>query len=211
MGKRKNINGMKFGKLIVLKETERKNKCGNIYCLCQCECGNQKEIIKSSLISGNTKSCGCWASERVKKAKIHYVHGDSKTRLHGIWCEIKRRCYCKTDNAYKNYGGRGITMCDEWKNDYVKFRQWALNNGYTDELTIDRINNDKGYEPNNCRWSTKKEQANNRRSNIKIKYKNQILTLKQLAEKVNIKYNKIAWSYKTKQLYKKYGIEIEEI
>lgn len=207
---RKNINGEKYGKLKVLYETEKKNKNGTYYCMCLCECGNKKEILKSSLISGNTKSCGCLIVDTLKAKKIHYKHGDSKTRLHTIWCEIKRRCYCKSDNAYKNYGGRGITICREWLKDYKNFKKWAINNGYDEKLTIDRIDVNGNYEPTNCRWATRKEQNNNRRSNIKVKYNNEKMTLKQVSEIKKIKYNKIYWAYKNKTLWK-YKIEIEEV
>ena len=123
---------------------------------------------------------------------------------------MKRRCYCKTDKAYNNYGGRGIKVCEEWKNNYLHFKEWSINNGYKENLTIDRINNDGNYESNNCRWINKKQQANNRRTNIKIRYKNEEYTLKQLAELLQIKYSKIYWAYKNNSLYK-YGIEIEEL
>ena len=210
MSARKKINGIKFGKLIVIKETEKRNKNGSVYCLCKCECGNEIEIAKNSLISGNTKSCGCYLKEKRKQYISNYLHGESKTRLHTIWCEMKRRCYCKTDKAYNNYGGRGIKVCEEWKNNYLCFKEWAINNDYKENLTIDRINNDGDYEPNNCRWINKKQQANNRRTNIKIRYKNKEYTLKQLAELLQIKYSKIYWAYKNNSLYK-YGIEIEEL
>ena len=210
MSARKNVNGMKFGKLTVLTETNKRSKSGCIYCMCQCDCGKKVEIIKNSLLNGNTKSCGCLIKERLKKDKIHYKHGGTHTKLYNIWWKIIARCYNENDVAYKNYGGRGIKMCEQWKNDYGTFYHWANQNGYKEGLTIDRIDNNKGYEPNNCRWATMKEQSNNRRSNIKVRYNGEECTLMQLSEKTKIKYTKIYWAYKNKNLWK-YGIEIEEV
>lgn len=98
-------------------------------------------------------------------SKRQTTHGNSSTPLYGIWCSIKARCYNPRTKAYKDYGGRGIVMCDEWKNDYQSFELWALDNGYTKGVSIDRVNNLGNYEPKNCRWVTSAAQANNRRSN----------------------------------------------
>ena len=120
------------------------------------------------------------------KQNIHYVHGETKTRLHKIWGCMHERCERVKHPHYDAYGGRGINVCDEWK-EYLPFAEWARNNGYTDELTIDRIDVNGNYEPTNCRWITMKEQHSNKRSNRIIEYRGQKYTLTQLAEKSGIK------------------------
>lgn len=137
------------------------------------------------------KSCGCAHDKLVGKANIK--HGDSKSRLHYIWNNMKQRCYNKNDNAYKHYGGRGIKVCNEWKNDYVKFRDWALENGYKDNLEIDRIDNDGNYEPDNCKWSTRKEQNRNTRQNKIITYKGETHCLTEWAEILGVDAGRLSY------------------
>lgn len=150
----------KYGKLFVLDKVEN-DKNGYIKYRCLCECGNETIVYKSNLIRGHTKSCGC---DRSKNAKNLFTkHGLSGTRIHRIWIEMKHRCYLLSDTNYKKYGAKGITVCDEWKNDFLSFYNWAMKNGYDQNLTLDRINNDKGYCPENCRWTTYSEQNKNRR------------------------------------------------
>jgi hypothetical protein len=137
----------------------------------QCDCGNitfQKiTAVKNSV--NPIKSCGCLkrelAAERCRAKATHKESNKENNRLFRIWCGMKARCYIKSAKGYENYGGRGITVCDEWRNDYTTFRDWALANGYQDHLTIDRIEGNKGYYPDNCRWSTYLEQNNNQRGN----------------------------------------------
>ena len=118
-------------------------------------------ILSNHLKSGKIKSCGCLNKQGNPK------HGLRYTRLYRIWINMKTRCYNKNTNRYKDYGARGITICNEWRNDFMSFYNWSMNNGYDENLTIDRINNDKNYEPSNCRWITVKEQNRNKRNNIK--------------------------------------------
>ena len=115
----------------------------------------------------------------------NYKHGESKTRLFKIWTGMHERCERAKHKYFKDYGGRGIKVCDEW-NDYISFAEWARTNGYTDDLSIDRIDTNGNYEPSNCRWSTEKEQHNNKRSNHIVEYKGEQYTLTQLAEKIGI-------------------------
>lgn len=162
----------KYNRLTILSENIEKtllNKYKHRYVNTLCDCGNKKIILLGHIRSGKIKSCGCFQKENI--IKIHQTHCESKTNLHKRWANIKTRCFNLKNKNYKNYGGRGITMCDEWKNDYTKFRDWSLSNGYKPELQIDRINNDGNYEPSNCRWVTNLENSRNKRSSFIITYK----------------------------------------
>jgi hypothetical protein len=153
--------GHVYGRLTV-ERFVRADKHGKYY-ECLCGCGNRKIIRIDHITSGLTLSCGCLLKEIVGNRMRK--HGEFGTRLYRIWASMKNRCYNTKQQNYKWYGGRGITVCDEWLNDYVAFRDWALSHGYLANLSIDRIKNDENYIPDNCRWVTMKEQANNRRSN----------------------------------------------
>lgn len=159
MGKKLDLIGQRFGRLTVIGKDEIKNH--RQYWLCRCDCGNEKIVSTHSLTKG-TQSCGCLQKERASKASI--THGLSKTRIHKEWRAILHRCKNETASHYEYYGGRGITVCDEWKgeNGFIRFYEWAMAHGYSDNLTLDRINNDKGYSPDNCRWVTHMENCHNR-------------------------------------------------
>lgn len=186
MGKVIDLTGQRFGRLTVLKldHVERKS-----YWLCKCECEKEIIVTSSSLRSGHTKSCGCLHDDlsRERLIKTNETHGESNTRLYKIWSDIKKRCYRKTFWAYDRYGGRGITLCKEW-HDYLIFRDWCMNNGYAENLTIDRVDNDGNYEPNNCRWVDRKIQANNRNNTKMITYNGDTKTIAQWAETIGINY-----------------------
>lgn len=166
-----NIIGQKFGKLLVLEKTNEKAKNNGEYKYkCICDCGKKILVRGSNLKQGNSKSCGCSHSSSITK---------ENHRLYIIYDNMKARCNNPKCVSYKNYGGRGIKVCKEWNKDFNVFVKWALENGYKDNLTLDRINNNGNYEPSNCRWATKIEQANNMRTNRFITYNNETKTIAQ--------------------------------
>ena len=174
------LTGHRFGRLLVLGRAPSTKR---VKWNCQCDCGNKTTVETCSLKSGTTKSCGCLRREMARqKAKEHITHGFARTRLYYIWADMKRRCYAKEREGYKDYGGRGIRVCDEWKNDFTIFKDWAFENGYNDELTIDRIDVNGNYEPSNCRWATWKEQANNKRNKTAIEFDGETHSLKEWSE-----------------------------
>lgn len=182
MGKYQDLTGKKYGKLTVIEPINEKLLSGqHKRLICQCECGNTTIVSSVHLKNGDTQTCGC------------YFHGLSNTRLYTIWNKMKSRCNNKKEKAYKYYGERGISICKEWKNDFKTFYNWAINNGYADNLTIDRINNEEGYSPNNCRWVTQKVQANNTRWNHRVSYNGEVHNISEWSEITGIKANTIIY------------------
>lgn len=181
------ITGNRYGRLTVIEYAYTENR--RPYFKCRCDCGNEKLIQAASLKSGHTKSCGCYVKEFLKTGSI--THGDTRKRLYNVWISMKERCCNKTNAAYANYGGRGITICDEWLYDYAVFKDWALNNGYDEKLTLDRIDVNGNYEPSNCRWATKREQAINRRNTLYINYKGETKPLSVWCEDLSLSYEAV--------------------
>lgn len=196
MPKRNDLTNRKFDRLKAIKYIGN-SRTGKAIWECECDCGNIVNVVAHRLLDGETKSCGCLRKEstgkRMKGKTAKRTHGDSKTRLYHIWGQIKQRTENKNANTYHNYGGKGIDICKEWSESYEAFKKWALNNGYKDNLTIDRIKNEKGYYPDNCRWVSVKKQSNNRTSNITIDYKGKKYTMKELSEMLEINYNTLRY------------------
>ena len=199
MSSGKDIGGRRYGKLVAIKPTGG-TKNGSKIWLCQCDCGNTKTTTVRMLNSGKTSSCGCY---KIEKARANLTtHNKRNTRLYTIWNHMKDRCYNPNSKIYRFYGGRNIIICDEWKNDFETFYNWAINNGYDDSLTIDRINSFGNYEPSNCRWITIQDQQRNRTNNRFITYNNETKTLSQWAteygftwEQLRDRIDKLGWDF----------------
>lgn len=181
----KNYIGKKYGKLTIV-DVIFTSKGKSPIAHCKCDCGKDHDANLYDILFGKTKSCGCYSIEKIIERSTK--HGDARERLYCIYIGMKKRCYNPNNNAYKYYGGRGIKICDEWLENYLNFKSWALNNGYTEKLTIDRIDVNGDYEPSNCRWVTMKVQANNKTDSVYIDYNGKSQTLRQWCDELNLDY-----------------------
>lgn len=190
MGAPLDLTNNKFGRLLVIEKAPNRimgNGDSRRAWLCMCECGNKVVATTLDLRKGDVKSCGCLKQEL--DAKRRTIHGEHGTHLHNVWCAMRRRCRNENSKDYIHYGGRGIKVCSEWDKDFTCFKNWALSNGYSEELTIDRINVDGNYEPNNCRWTSMKAQSNNRSNSRFVTYNGETHTIQEWSEILNIPYN----------------------
>lgn len=188
MPKALKLEGKKFTRLLVLARVENDRK-GDSRWLCLCDCGNKTIVRGYHLTSGRIRSCGCIKKEMLSTREN--AHHKSGTRLYSIWAAIKGRCFNSNHKNYDRYKGRGITMCNEWKDDFMAFYNWAIENDYKNCLTIERINNDGNYSPSNCRWATREEQANNTSRNHFIVFNGEKHTMADWAKKLDIDYKRL--------------------
>ena len=163
MSTKKNLIGQTFGRLTVVSEAPS-DRFNRTRWHCVCSCGGKKIVSGYCLTAGTTKSCGC-----LRHIAYHKTHGESGSILFSVWQGMKSRCYCAGRKDFKHYGARGIAVCDAWKHDFPAFRSWALSSGYSDGLSIDRIDVNGDYCPDNCRWVTQTDQVRNRRNSIRYK------------------------------------------
>lgn len=182
------FEGQKFGRLTLLERLEKNEKRNSYYFKCMCDCGNECKVLRSDMVNGNTKSCGCLSSRNFA-GDITRTHGMRETRQYNIWSMMLARCNKPSNKSYKDYGGKGIRV--EWS----KFEEfWSdMSSTYSDDLTIDRIDNSKNYCKENCRWVTKAEQARNKTTNVLITFNGETLPVKTMCEKHGLHYRAIAY------------------
>lgn len=190
------LTGQRFFRLTVCERVQTPSGAKGSYWLCRCDCGNTKVFSAGNLKQGHAKSCGCLTYEYQ-----HRSHGQSTTRLYNVWSCMKKRCYNKTFEAYKDYGGRGIIVCEEWL-DFANFEKWARATHYSEGLTIERIDVNGNYCPENCKWATRKQQANNRRSCLLYTYNGETHNLMEWCNLLDLDYKnihnrlyKLKWSF----------------
>ena len=192
MPKFQDLTGQNFGKLTVLElDNRRTQETKKSHWICKCDCGKITSVTAHNLKTGHTKSCGCLITN-----EQFITHGKSRTRLYNIWSGMKRRCYSPSTEHYNYYGGSGITICDEWRDNFQSFYDWSVSNGYSEELSIDRIDNSGNYCPSNCRWATKLEQARNKRNITHISVNGVVKPLYKWSEEYNIPIEVLRLRYK---------------
>ena len=191
-----NLIGQRFAKFAVIDGPIKKIGDRKYYWLCKCVCGKEKLVSTNWLITGYSKSCGCSRGEYVGNA--HRKHGMCRTRTYQIWVGAKDRCYNKNNPNFNNYGGRGITVCERWRESFENF--YADMGEAVGKMTLNRIDTNGNYEPSNCRWATMQEQNNNRRDNIIVLYNGEQTTLPNLARQLGINYGRLRKLYRYKKL-----------
>jgi hypothetical protein len=197
----KDYTGMRFSHLTVISFHERKNN--NTYWLCKCDCGNEKVININGLRNGTIKACGCLRGGKPKNNNVN-------KKIYKRWWHMISRCENEKDISYKNYGARGINVCEEW-HDFDSFYEWAIKNGYKDYLELDRIDTNGNYTPNNCRFITRLENSRNKRSSLKYEINGEVKPLKVIAEENNIEY-KLLWQRINRDgLTLQEAVEVKEI
>ena len=190
MGALNDLTGQKFGRLTVIRR-DGSDKFGKPMWLCECDCGSITSVGSRLLIIGRVRSCGCLRIETTTANRS--THGLSKTKTHNEWCGMKQRCYNPKSKRYEHYGGRGIQVCDSWKNDFTKFHNDVAKLPHFNEpgYTLDRINNDGDYEPMNVRWANDVIQQNNKRTNHRLTYNGETHTIAEWARLTDIPYDRI--------------------
>lgn len=187
------MTGQRFGRLQVLYRADNKiQACGHstVMWRCLCDCGVIKDIDSGSIRSGHTRSCGCLHDEAAKYS--HRIHGKKGTRLYRIYQGMMNRCNNPNQPAYKNYGSRGIRVCEQWIEDFMSFYNWAMTHGYSDDLTLDRIDVNVGYSPENCRWISRKEQSLNRTDNHIVEFNGEAHPITEWAQMNGLTYPAIS-------------------
>lgn len=202
MGKYQDLTGRKFGMLTAIKRiADRIEPSGRTVAMweCVCECGSKCSVSGENLRKGHTKSCGCFRKNVV--ADEHRTHGQRHTKLYGVWLTMKQRCGNPNVDSFCYYGAEGKTVCEEWQT-FENFSKWAIASGYTEGLTIERVDGTKGYFPDNCKWATPKEQANNKRNNHLITYNGKTQTMAKWADEYGLPYGTLK-----NRIYKGWSIE----
>jgi len=198
MSKRIDMTGKRVGRLLVKSYAFTRKK--SAYWNCVCDCGNEVVVIGKDLRKGHTQSCGCLQKEKakdnIKKAGTgnRKTHGQRHTKLYEVWKVMRQRCQNKNNKAYANYGGRGIKVCGEW-NDFKNFCEWAINSGYKEGLTLERIDVNGDYEPSNCKWVTLEEQQKNKTNTIYVEINGEAKTLVEWSRLTGIPYNTLYTRY----------------
>ena len=196
MTKRLDLTGQKFGRLLILEFVKVKNSI--TYWKARCDCGNEVIVRGTCVKTGHTTSCGCRKKETAQENCFKPTHGKKGTRIYHTWRDMKNRCLNPNYPQAFNYGGRGIKVCEEWKNSFESFYEWAMANGYRDDLTIERIDVNGNYCPENCKWIPKREQSINRRNTVYLTFKGETHNLKEWAEITGIPYSTLRSRWKKK-------------